>query len=260
MQSDAVAPDASTPGRVLASAREAAGLSVAEVAARLKYSTRQIEAIEADQYHALPPAPIARGMIRGYAKLVGIDPAPLLEHVGAQLNRGPETVQPANMDVPFQTAPRRGSWLYVLFSIVVLLAVVAVAVEWFLPAKTPAPTVSPTAPAASTPAPAPAAPEAVAPPPAAEVPPVETTPEPPVVAPKRIELFFQGECWVEVRDASGKLLYSQTEGAGTQRRVEGVPPLAVVVGNTDGVRIRYDDADVDLAPHARGGVARITLK
>jgi cytoskeleton protein RodZ len=259
MRTDAVTPDVSTPGRVLASAREARRFSVAEVASRLKYSPRQIEAIEADEYHALPGGTIARGMIRGYAKLVGVDPGPLLEKVAAHLNRGPQTVQPAHMAVPFQTAPRRGSFIYVLFSIIVLLAVIAVAVEWLLPGETIAPaTVSP-APATGAPAPAPAPVVEVAEPPPSEAPPPEPKPEP-IAAAKRIDFVFSEDSWVEVRNAQNAVLYAQINTAGTQRSIEGVPPLSLVIGNSAGVRVRYDGSEINLAQHARAGVARLTLK
>ena len=66
-----------SPGRVLAAARQARGMTVTEVALRLKFAPRQIEALEADRYEQLPPPTIARGMIRGYAKLLAIAPEPL---------------------------------------------------------------------------------------------------------------------------------------------------------------------------------------
>lgn len=71
----AVAPD---PGAVLRSAREAAGLSVTEVADGLKLTVRVIEAIEANDRTSSPPAVYIRGFVRNYAKFLGIDAAPLL--------------------------------------------------------------------------------------------------------------------------------------------------------------------------------------
>ena len=68
-----------SPGRLLAAARQARGLTVTEVALRLKFSPRQIEALEADHYDVLRGPPMVRGMIRAYAKLIGAESGPLLD-------------------------------------------------------------------------------------------------------------------------------------------------------------------------------------
>ncbi len=64
---------ASTVGRKLRAAREAAGLSLADVAQSLKFTPRQIELLEADDYAALPGMTVVRGFIRSYAKLLKMD-------------------------------------------------------------------------------------------------------------------------------------------------------------------------------------------
>lgn len=66
-------------GGALRTAREKQGLSVHDVASKLKISGRQIESIEADQFDALPEATIVRGFIRNYAKLLKIEAEPLLD-------------------------------------------------------------------------------------------------------------------------------------------------------------------------------------
>lgn len=67
-----------TPGAQLARAREAHGWSVVEVADQLNLAPRQVQAIEDDNYGALPGLAITRGFIRTYAKLLKIDAVPLL--------------------------------------------------------------------------------------------------------------------------------------------------------------------------------------
>jgi len=67
-----------TPGVALGSAREAAGLSVADVAAQMRISSRQVQALEADRYSDLPGAVFVRGFIRNYARVLKLDPVPLL--------------------------------------------------------------------------------------------------------------------------------------------------------------------------------------
>jgi cytoskeleton protein RodZ len=68
------------PGQVLRTAREAKGLSQTEVATDLHLPHRVIDALERDDYAALPEtATYLRGYIRSYAKHLGLDAAPLLE-------------------------------------------------------------------------------------------------------------------------------------------------------------------------------------
>jgi cytoskeleton protein RodZ len=264
LETAAAAP--SSPGRALAAARQARGMTVTEVALRLKFSPRKIEALEADRYDALPGPTIVRGMIRGYAKLVGLDPKLLVGALQQQLGEGPSTMamRPQAMDVPFPREPRRGSFVYVLLSAVVVIAVGSVVLEWVLRPGTP-PAAAPR-PAQQVPAPAPVAPVVA---PAPEAPPVsvvmmEQSPaaqlREALLAGKRIEMVFNEESWVEIRDAEGRIVFSQLNAAGTRRKVEGVAPFSLVIGNAAGVKLRYNDAEIDLTRYTRIDVARLTLK
>ncbi len=62
----------SSPGAMLRVAREAAGLSVVDVATRLRMGVRQVDALERADYAALPTGTFLRGMVRNYAKLVHV--------------------------------------------------------------------------------------------------------------------------------------------------------------------------------------------
>ena len=66
-------------GGALRQARETQGLSVQEVASKLRLGLKQIDAIEADQFEKLPEPTIVRGFIRNYAKLLKMNPEPLLD-------------------------------------------------------------------------------------------------------------------------------------------------------------------------------------
>ncbi|WP_433691791.1 helix-turn-helix domain-containing protein [Herbaspirillum seropedicae] len=63
----------SLPGAMLAAQRQKKGWSVEQVASLVKLAPRQIQAIEADNYAALPGLAVARGFVRSYAKVVGLD-------------------------------------------------------------------------------------------------------------------------------------------------------------------------------------------
>lgn len=68
-----------TPGARLAQARDDLRLTREEVAARLHLSSRQIQAIEEDNYAELPGPTYVRGYLKSYALLVGLAPEPVLE-------------------------------------------------------------------------------------------------------------------------------------------------------------------------------------
>ena len=70
---------------------------------------------------------------------------------------------------------------------------------------------------------------------------------------------LSGESWMQVRDADGATLYMGTSGAGTTRTVSGKAPFSLVIGNATNVNLQRGGVQVDLAPHTRGSVARLTL-
>lgn len=79
-QAETTTPDdAAGPGAMLRSARDERGISVAEVASELKLSESLIEALEADDTAALPPATFVRGYLRSYARLLDLSPESLVD-------------------------------------------------------------------------------------------------------------------------------------------------------------------------------------
>lgn len=79
---------AGIPGKTLQSQREAMGWTVEQVADQLKLAPRQVVALEAGNYAALPSPAVTRGFVRAYAKLLKIDAAPLVSMI--ELNMPPE--------------------------------------------------------------------------------------------------------------------------------------------------------------------------
>lgn len=78
-----------SPGMLLSNERVKRGLSLQEVADRLKLSRKQLEAIENDEYDKLPGPAFARGFVRNYAKLLGLDVALLNASLDAHLPMPP---------------------------------------------------------------------------------------------------------------------------------------------------------------------------
>ena len=94
-------------------------------------------------------------------------------------------------------------------------------------------------------------------------PPVTPTAKPAVAnnaSEAAIRLVFDADCWTEITDKSGKILLSQLNRAGTEQRIDGQPPFALVIGHAKAAHLYYKGEAVDLAPYTNIEVARLTLK
>jgi cytoskeleton protein RodZ len=280
-------------GQELAAAREARGLALADVAQQLKFAPRQLEALEQEQFGALPGATFAKGMVRSYARLLKLDPEPLLQRVAGHFEV-PDSGRLAaryHQPVPFSDSARKSTFVYLGLSAGVLVLVGAVAYEWqqertrMAKPGSKATTVAKAAPREAPPRPAPVAVQpAMTPAPAQEktklaaapapaIPanaPAAITPEKPKVAsaekpkvfsagPHRLVVRTEAEAWIEIRDAADRMLVSSLNPPGSERVVRGKPPYSLVIGNASMVTVLYDDKPIDLAPHTRQDVARLTV-
>lgn len=252
-------------GEALADRRRALGYSVEDIALKLKFGRHQLEALEQGRFDRLPGTTFVRGMIRNYARLLDLDSAPLISHIGASAAQAEIALR---KPIPFSDSSHRGNLAYAALSIVIAGVIGAVAWEWLAestaqnrltfvrPAQAPVePAPVPVAVAGTTLAvsepPAPA-PEAV---PSAGADGLSAQ-----AGTHRIALRFDRESWVRIRARDGRVLLSRLNPAGTERVVEGRPPFDLVIGNARHVQLRYDDRPVDLAPHLRTDVARLTLE
>lgn len=269
------------PGATLRAARQSQGYSIAEVAQVLKFGVRQLEALENDDYSTLQGATFLRGFVRSYARFLRLDEVPLLAalepqaplavaemHVAESMN--------AEMPTGVQDPSKRVYWLA---GFVLLLGGVAwfawqgqdtsaiadkagePAAELAAPASAAMPEA--TAEAAVTVAPTPtviaAAVSADAAAPAAATPAADAPPAAPNPNERLVQLSFSGVSWVEVRDASNRILYSGNSTPDSRQAVRGVPPFQLVIGNAQSVKLRYEDRNIDLLPYTRVDVARLTL-
>jgi cytoskeleton protein RodZ len=276
-------------------ARRAQGLSLADVARQLKLSVRQIEALERDDYSGFAGPVFVRGFLRNYAKLLQLDPDALVSAAafppaaaaGNAASAAPAPVQ----EVAVDRRPRIGAGTLVAGAVLVVLVVAAL----YETRRRPSP-VAPAMPGASptlaTPEHAesppgapveggPAPPVPAAPPPAAGAvrppapagtpgPEASGSPEPAsagvstgeaaAAGRASVKLVFDDESWVEITDRSGKVILSRLNAAGSERIVEGEAPLTLVIGNAHAVRLSFRDKPVDLTPHTRVDVARVTLE
>lgn len=70
---------------------------------------------------------------------------------------------------------------------------------------------------------------------------------------------FMATCWVDIRDANGKSKLLGNIPMGTRRVLEGDPPFAVILGNSQAVKITINGQPFDVTPYSRGNVARFKL-
>ena len=77
--------------------------------------------------------------------------------------------------------------------------------------------------------------------------------------PHRLVVRTEGEAWIEIKDAADRMLVSSLNPPGSERVVRGKPPYSLVIGNASNVTVLYDDKPIDLAPHTRQDVARLTV-
>ena len=268
-------------GTTLRMAREAAGLGLEEAARRLKFAPRQLDALERGEWNRLPGGAAVRGMVRQYARLLGLDDNALVARAGESTPLPDQLAQRFQQPIPFSDQSRRSNVAYVALSVVLLGVVAAVAYQWrqergdraqlsFIsaaqqpaePTKVTPVEIPAAAPVneerASAPEPASAAaPAAPAPAAVAAAPVVERTPSGP---PGRLVLRFEEESWVEIHSGTGKLLVSHLHAAGTERVVSGLPPFEIVIGNAQHVKLTYNDRPIDLMPYVKVEVARFTLE
>ncbi len=280
-------------GVCLRVAREARRLTIADVAETLKLGPRQVEALESGDWQSLPGQTFVRGFVRNYARLVQIDPAPLMEQLDATLEKPATSLNVPGSDqpstpLPSSQFPRRDHKLVLLGLLIVGLAALA---YLLLPGdlsvlrertqglidsisrKEPAKEVPST-----TAAPAPAASEPVFPPgttaqqvmnPQAPAEMAPATLAAPAAAPAavpaagenaQLRFVFTRESWVEVRDRDNKVVYSQRSPAGAEQSIGGAGPLTLVIGYAPGVKLFWRGQAIDLAPHTKGEVARLVLE
>ncbi len=279
-----MAPTAMSVGQQLSETREVRGLTVVDVAKSLKISLRQVEALETDDWSSLPCTTIIRGFVRNYARLLGLDPEVMMSELGrVQMPQGPELEMPTGTPVSISQEEKadRRDYVRVLSGLIIL--VLAVLAYFFFSQEVWQSALSALKSAtqfnelAIEQGAAPAADEAketgvvVAPPatsllevqPATPVQAEPVSPAVPVLSASSsnvLKFSFTKPAWVEVRDRSGEVVFSQLSQAGSQREIEGLPPFTLVIGNAAHVTLQYKGKSVDLSKRSKDDVARLTLE
>lgn len=236
-------------GETLRAARLAKGVSLEEAAAATRIRRSALQALESDEYEALPASVYTRGFLVNYARYLGLLSNEIIEEYDRQQRHHAE---PEVSETPQEESVRQSSLFSskILWTIVLLIAL-GVALNFvyqeFLsagPATAPA---APQAEATPTPEPTPAA---VARPPSTPTPvpsPAPTpSPEPTPIA--GIDLSLRSttqQAWLSVT-VDGEIVFVGTIGPETD---QGSDPLAwfadesvqITFGRTGGVEITLND-------------------
>lgn len=237
-------------GERLKRAREAAGMSLAEVSARSRLPVHVLSTLESGDWDRLGPPVFVRGQARSYARLLGIClddetlPSPftttqipsLVSHVHVPryryvaenlARRAVYIVLTASLVVPVWLATRSHADAA---SVASLDVAPAQAAELASPPRTPM--VASIAPL-----------------------PASTSPATGGV----LEIEFNGDSWVQMFDAQGAVLEKGLLRAGDRRALAPDSVSRFVLGNASAVQVRVHGEPVDLAPYTRANVARFTL-
>jgi cytoskeleton protein RodZ len=284
----------SSAGETLRRQREALGLSVSEVANSLKLNPRQVEALESGRFDQLPGTAFTRGFLRNYARLLKIDPAPLLAGLQASVTSETVELSPASNaqgDMPQVGRGRfRRSVIPGVLAALALFGIVVagwyydtqrkkVADELIASAPAPAEEAASTPPAGGVPAAegdagkAPEVTPAAAGPAAGQttqtaVPlPVPVKVEEPAPAPAavaggkdRLVFDFAQDAWIEVKDKNGKVVVTKLGKAGSREEFEVAPPMAVVIGNARSVKLERNGQPVDFGLTGKMTIARLKFE
>lgn len=264
------------PGHRLRVERESRGMSQEEAAKRLNLTVTFIQALETDDYERLPEATFVRGYIRNYARELDL-PADELVAVFSDIMEEKEEVPEAVEVMP----SRRRRWLPV---VVVALVLVVVGAVLLWPGDNtpdgdgPASTEEPASPSAEQGPPAggsgtveeKSAPEqrtsASETAGAAEQEPVRPGPglngEEPDSAnlADRLDIRFSGECWLEVRDAAGEVVFEGRRNAGVTLNLSGEAPFDLRIGDASAVEsLSINDQQQTMPSNAAGEVVRLSV-
>ncbi|QXI10892.1 RodZ domain-containing protein [Pseudomonas zeae] len=333
---EVVAANRVNPGETLRQARESNGWSLAEVALKLNLTVTSLSNLEAGAFDKLPGHTFARGYIRAYAKLLGMDQTVLVQQFDQSTgtdSQGSNVHALGRIEEPVRVSHT----ILRIVSLLLLIAVIGGGFVWWqdqtsqrtkdltslapehvevegadgttqihpidepedqaveenqadtstalaLPqsettaestgAEGAAPATAPAAPAATPTAPVHTPAPVVATPPS----PAPTTPAPTVTAPVvpatpaapaeatapvagdgQVQLQFSADCWAQVTDGRGKVIFSGLKHKGDSVTVSGKPPLNVRLGVARAAQVSYNGQPVDIAPFTSGETARLKL-
>jgi cytoskeletal protein RodZ len=242
-------------GSELLAAREAAGLSLEDVAERTRIRRTVIDRIEHDDFSLCGGDVYARGHIRTLAKVSGIDPQPLVDEYD-RLHQ-PEAPSASEVfEAETHVARERGGPNWTAAMAAALVLIVAVAAFQLLRGGGGAGSAH----GATTSSPPAVSPTSTPPSPST----VTSTPtpsqQPTLVAKAGVTvrlLVATGKSWVSATSGT-QTLYEGLLAAGDSRLFTAPHPIKLVIGNAGAVRLVVNDVNIG-SPGGAGQVVRLTF-
>jgi cytoskeleton protein RodZ len=74
-----------------------------------------------------------------------------------------------------------------------------------------------------------------------------------------LQFSFSGDCWLEVRDGVGQLIYADLRSAGDSLELSGEPPFEILAGDASAVALRYRGQPVAIRTRPGRDSARFTV-
>lgn len=241
-------------GARLKQAREAAGLGVDDVAAKLHMPARIVRSLEAEDWSRLGAPVFVRGQVRSYSRLMGLTTAPMMD---ALVDVGP--VEPSRLVSRTHTPPAQW-WaeqvgrrlVYIVLTLfLVVPAWVATRQHLSNTGGDAAPLDLPVDPTRQAARAQPAKPRTVV----ASMAPV------PVVQAAAAEIVIRtrGESWITVTALDGSSLQKGLVPANSERRYAAGQVARMTIGNASAVDVENHGRNVDMGSFARANVARFTV-
>lgn len=280
-----------SPGRLLRAARESAGVHIAALAGALKISVSKLEALESDNFAALPDAVFARALASSVCRILHLDSVSVLALMPK--GEGPNfSTSSSDINTTFKDTSRKigRSSLFEQatrpISIVVILLLLGVLALLFLPFGSDSPIITAAGNKVTIDAPAKplAVPEEISninsnsatvlennaeevalPQVTTSTSEVSTDAAVPeavevTVPVKILEFKALGESWVQVRDATKTVIFERTLAKGETASTAGALPLTVVIGRADVTEVFIHGKNFALAGVAKENVARFEVK
>ncbi len=259
-----------SPGEHLQQARIATGLSVDALAEELKIVPSRLVALEADQYEKLPRETFIRGYIRSYAKRVGLDPEQEVGRYSDYMNAVRETTVQVVQVSSGSASPVLSARMIWMVAAALGIMLVLSFVFWFTGLKKPEASALQAVVQVSEAAQLPLSDELTAADLlAAEAASIEQNKAPALEAPGAVEsalssldqlaFEFSADCWVEVVDANGDVLFADSRNAGDTLNLEGLAPFNVMLGNAATVTLLFNETPVDTLPSGNGRAKRFSV-
>ncbi|ROS05168.1 cytoskeleton protein RodZ [Sinobacterium caligoides] len=276
--------DVLAPGQLLKQARNSKGLSIEDVALQLCITQRNVMAIETENFAEIGSTIFVTGYLKNYAKLLGVDADTIVAAYRNTHDDADEASRKIQKPQLSMHTRHRGHPLWMLLAVIIAV-IAAFWVLWGdsnLRHASSVDSVKVETAAGST-----VVESLVETKAGAEASILDTSLEPgvaavsglaktvatdvvadlkdesdsvkPAMTMNQLQLDFNQDCWLEVRDGNGKRLYSGIKKSGQQLVLEGQPPFKLVIGIASAVSVRYMDETVEVVPTAGKKTAKLTV-